>query len=228
MRTDTKKLVVPSARSKNPGKSFSHVSSPYMTNLLPRFAFICASQVSCVARVELVSDSAKLRTTSRKLGTDPVVIALTLGMVIVGGLAWPVKGNAPPNLIKLQQTVNGLTHQYGCSGLPLGEAEIRLRAVYKVANGRQRGPGRLSQKKYLRSASTTMKMTLSKGEERGDTSRPEGHAANPGRKALWGKNPDAKTRIPQMVKTLDRKHQDFWTVMYIVMSSKTSAPALRI
>jgi hypothetical protein len=101
--TDTKKLVVPSARSKNPGKSFSHVSSPYMTSLLPCFAFICASQESCVARVELVSDSAKLRTTSRKLGTDPVVIAFTLGIVIVGGLAWPVKGNAAPDLIRLQQ-----------------------------------------------------------------------------------------------------------------------------
>jgi hypothetical protein len=54
-----------------------------------------------VARVELVSDSAKLSTTSRKLGTDPVVMALTLGIVMVGGLAWPVNGTAAPDLIRL-------------------------------------------------------------------------------------------------------------------------------
>lgn len=72
-----------------------------MTNLPPGVAFICASHESCVARVELVSDSAKLSTTSRKLGTDPVVIALTLGMVMVGGLAWPVKGKAAPDRIRL-------------------------------------------------------------------------------------------------------------------------------
>jgi hypothetical protein len=40
-----------------------------------------------VAREELVSLSAKLRMTSRKDGTEPVVRALTLGMVIVGGVA---------------------------------------------------------------------------------------------------------------------------------------------
>ena len=170
-----------------------------------------------MARVELVSDSAKLRTTSRKLGTDPVVIALTLGMVMVGGLAWPVNGNAAPDLIKLQQNVNALIHQSGCREVPLGEAEIRIQTVHKVADGCERELDRLSRKKYLRSASTTMKTTLSKGEETGDTSWPEGHAANPGRKALWGKKPDAKTRIAQMVKTLDRKHEAFWTETYIVM-----------
>lgn len=89
--TETKKLLVPSARSKKSGKSFNHVSSPYMTNfpcLSPkRFALICASQVSCVASVEVVSDSAKLRITSRKEGIEPVVMAFTRGMVMVGEVA---------------------------------------------------------------------------------------------------------------------------------------------
>ena len=85
--TETKKLDVPSARSKKSGNSFNQVSSPYMTNLPVPFAFICASQVSCIARVEVVSDSAKFRMTSRKEGTDPVVIALILGIVIVGEVA---------------------------------------------------------------------------------------------------------------------------------------------
>ena len=54
-----------------------------------------------MARVELVSDSAKLRITSRNDGTDPVVIALILGIVIVGGLALEVNGSASPERIKL-------------------------------------------------------------------------------------------------------------------------------
>lgn len=89
--TETKKLVVPSARSKKPGKSFSHVSSPYMTSLpfsLPKsLALICASHVSCVPSVEVVSDSAKFRITSTKDGMEPVVMALTRGMVMVGEVA---------------------------------------------------------------------------------------------------------------------------------------------
>ena len=43
--------------------------------------------MSCSASVEVVSDSAKLRMASKKDGMDPVVMALTLGMVTVGGLA---------------------------------------------------------------------------------------------------------------------------------------------
>lgn len=50
-----------------------------------------------------MSDSAKFRMTSRKEGIDPVVIALTLGMVIVGEVAWAVKGMAAPDLMRLQQ-----------------------------------------------------------------------------------------------------------------------------
>lgn len=48
-----------------------------------------------------MSDSAKLRITSKNDGTEPVVIAFTRGMVIVGELACAVKGNAAPDLIKL-------------------------------------------------------------------------------------------------------------------------------
>lgn len=44
--TETKKLEVPSAREKISGKSFNHVSSPYITSFPPCFAFNCASQLS--------------------------------------------------------------------------------------------------------------------------------------------------------------------------------------
>jgi hypothetical protein len=99
--TETKKLDVPSARSKKSGNSFSQVSSPYISIFPAPFAFICASQVSCVASVDVVSDSAKFRITSRKDGIDPVVIALILGIVIVGDVAWAVKGRAAPFEIRL-------------------------------------------------------------------------------------------------------------------------------
>lgn len=48
-----------------------------------------------------MSDSAKFRMRSKKDGVDPVVIAFIRGMVIVGELAWAVKGIAAPDLIKL-------------------------------------------------------------------------------------------------------------------------------
>jgi len=87
--TETKKLDVPSLRSNIPGNSLSHVSSPYMTSFPPR-TLICASQLSCCAKVDVVSDSAKLRITSRKPGIEPVVIAFTRGIVIVGEVACAV------------------------------------------------------------------------------------------------------------------------------------------
>lgn len=99
--TETKKLEVPSARSNVSGKSFNQVSSPYMTNLPVSLAFICAIQVSWVASVEDVSDSAKLRITSRKEGMEPVVIALILGIVMVGEVAWAVNGRAAPVEMRL-------------------------------------------------------------------------------------------------------------------------------
>lgn len=104
--TDTKKLVVPSALSKVFGKSFSQVSSPYMTSFPAPFAFICASHVSCEAKLELSSVSSRLRMTSRKEGMDPVVMALSRGIVTVGDVAWAVKGKAAPSRIKLERTVS--------------------------------------------------------------------------------------------------------------------------
>lgn len=49
----------------------------------------------------MVSDSAKFNMTSRKDGIEPVVIAFTRGIVIVGDVAWAVKGIAAPLEIKL-------------------------------------------------------------------------------------------------------------------------------
>jgi len=73
-----------------------------MTIFPDLFAFICASHVSCDDRDDVVSDSAKLSITSRKDGIEPVVIALILGMVIVGDVAWAVKGIAAPLEMRLQ------------------------------------------------------------------------------------------------------------------------------
>jgi hypothetical protein len=54
-----------------------------------------------VARDDVVSDSAKFRITSRKDGIDPVVMALILGIVMVGDVAWAVKGIAAPLEMRL-------------------------------------------------------------------------------------------------------------------------------
>ena len=72
-----------------------------MTNAPPGLPFNCVSQLSCVARLEVRSDSAKFRIASRKEGVDPVVRALTLGIVIVGEVAWAVKGMAAPDRMTL-------------------------------------------------------------------------------------------------------------------------------
>lgn len=50
-----------------------------------------------------MSDSAKLRITSRKLGIEPVVRAFTRGIVIVGEVACAVNGIAEPEDIRLQE-----------------------------------------------------------------------------------------------------------------------------
>ena len=57
--------------------------------------------MSWCASVEDVSDSAMFKITSRNDGTDPVVMAFNRGIVTVGELAWPVKGSAAPDRIKL-------------------------------------------------------------------------------------------------------------------------------
>lgn len=82
--TETKKLEVPSWRSKVSGKSFSQVLSPYSTSLPVSLALICASQVSCAASSDEVSPSSMLRMRSTKEGMEPVVMALRRGMVTVG------------------------------------------------------------------------------------------------------------------------------------------------
>lgn len=48
-----------------------------------------------------MSDSAKLRIISRKEGMDPVVIALSRGIVTVGAVAWAVNGMPAPSRISL-------------------------------------------------------------------------------------------------------------------------------
>lgn len=53
-----------------------------------------------------MSDSAKFRITSRNDGMDPVVMALILGMVIVGDAACAVKGMAEPLEINLRDIVS--------------------------------------------------------------------------------------------------------------------------
>jgi hypothetical protein len=72
-----------------------------MTNFPRFFAFICASHVSWVARVDEVSDSAKFKIRSIKDGIEPVVIALILGIVMVGAVACAVNGMAAPLRIRL-------------------------------------------------------------------------------------------------------------------------------
>lgn len=99
--TATKKLEVPSARSKVPGNSFSHVSSPYKSSFPESFAFIWANQVSCDASDEVSSPSSMLRITSRNDGIEPVVMALIRGIVTVGDVACAVNGSAAPSRMSL-------------------------------------------------------------------------------------------------------------------------------
>lgn len=52
-----------------------------------------------------MSDSAKLRITSKKLGIEPVVRAFTRGMVIVGEVACAVNGIAEPEDMRLHNVI---------------------------------------------------------------------------------------------------------------------------
>ena len=133
VRTDTKKLVVPSARSNIPGNSFSQVSSPYMTSR-PPVAFNWASHVSWYANVDEVSDSAMFRMTSKNDGTDPVVMAFNRGMVTVGELAYAVNGTAAPERIRLYLSQLGTDNV--CPGKlhsPLRKLEPRVIRIDKIA-----------------------------------------------------------------------------------------------
>lgn len=104
--TETKKLEVPSSRSKVSGNSLSQVSSPYMSSLPFPLALSCASQVSWAARVEDVSASSKLRMRSTKEGIEPVVMALIRGIVTVGDRALAVNGTALPSRMRLSREMS--------------------------------------------------------------------------------------------------------------------------
>lgn len=117
--TATKKLDVPSARSKKPGNNLSQVSSPYINNFPVCFAFICANHVSWEASDDDSSPSSMFRMTSRKDGMDPVVMALILGMVTVGDVACAVKGIAEPSRINLSRVSVQAEPLGGFAGLQL-------------------------------------------------------------------------------------------------------------
>lgn len=74
--------------------------------IFPPRCLICASQLSWLAKVEDVSDSAKLRITSKKLGIEPVVRAFTRGIVIVGEVACAVNGIAEPEDMRLHNVID--------------------------------------------------------------------------------------------------------------------------
>ena len=117
-----------------------------------------------------MSDSAKFRITSRKEGTDPVVMALIFGMVIVGGLALAVNGNASPDRIKLFSQIQARRQLLGPVDVPLKELKARVSRVNEVARTFSKsGTTTCNNFMYLRRASTTIKMTLSKGAEGGST-----------------------------------------------------------
>lgn len=61
----------------------------------------------------MVSDSAKFKMTSRNDGIEPVVIALTRGIVIVGEVACAVNGMAAPVEINLNDQQLGKIHVKG-------------------------------------------------------------------------------------------------------------------
>lgn len=83
--------------------------------------------MSWSARLDDVSDSAKLRIISRKEGIDPVVIALTRGIVTVGAVACAVKGIAEPSDIRLGKFV---------SYLPVAVGTVSLFLVHLCVNSK--------------------------------------------------------------------------------------------
>jgi hypothetical protein len=98
-------------------------------------ALICASHVSCVPSVDDVSDSAKFKMTSTKEGMEPVVMALTRGMVIVGEVACAVKGRAVPSRMRLDVVsldVSLLTHIETAVDVPLHKAHPTIFAEHEV------------------------------------------------------------------------------------------------
>lgn len=65
---------------------------------------------------------------------DPVVIAFIRGMVMVGEVAWAVKGTAAPDLIRLPHKISSQPkHCKGSAVLPLGKCEAGVMRIDKVA-----------------------------------------------------------------------------------------------
>ena len=103
-----------------------------------------------------------MRITSKKEGTEPVVMAFILGIVIVGGLALAVNGKALPDRIRLTSIKIELRSMN--LGLPLYKAHSGLGRVDEIAGKTCKKHDTVGQRVfYLRKASTTMKMTLSNG-----------------------------------------------------------------
>lgn len=102
---------------------------------------------------------------------EPVVIALTLGMVMVGGVAWAVKGMAAPDLMRLAKEISFRVHRMQHIGSSrLSKFEARLGGVDEVTMRFSVIEGRCHRMSVnLLSASTTMNTTLSNGA---DANRP--------------------------------------------------------
>lgn len=70
-----------------------------------------------------MSDSAKFKITSRNEGTDPVSIAFSRGMVIVGEVACAVKGTAAPDRINLSDPISQISPAREIRNILLSETE---------------------------------------------------------------------------------------------------------
>ena len=80
-----------------------------------------------------MSLSAKLRIRSRKDGTEPVVRALTRGMVTVGGVACAVNGMAAPSRIKLHTSQNRESRTTSDKDGPLNKLHRTALSEHEIA-----------------------------------------------------------------------------------------------
>ena len=143
-----------------------------------------------------MSDSAKLRITSRNEGIDPVVIAFTRGIVTVGEVACAVNGIPAPDRMRLKRDIS---FKPDSTDRPNTSEYIRSPTRGRIGNRCACKPqlkayfqGNL----HLLSASTTMNTTLLNGaSSRGRPSSCSSNFAFPGTNGLCGKKPVAKTKI---------------------------------
>lgn len=146
---------------------------------------------------------------------EPVVMALRRGMVTVGDVACAVKGRATPSRIKLElasvQVVaagggGGGGCAYDCThSKPLfGEYTKSLLPAISLRTKQQPRHGPVSVLGgYLRSASTTIKTSRSKGGSGGAALPTRGlYSARPWRSGLYGKKPVAKRKMAAGTKML--------------------------